>query len=92
MRKTKNLYESLREIEALARKKHGDITPGDCFLNLIKEIGELFTVSFLYELPFELFDVLAWGYSFFVNHEGETHEKFVEIFEGKIKEVKERMK
>ena len=90
--KTKNIYEELREIELLARKKFGDITPGDCYLYLIKEIGELFALSFLKDYPAELFDILAWGYSFYVNHDGATHEDFVEIFEEKINIVKERMR
>ena len=86
-----NVFNNLKEIEFLARKKFGDLDPNSAFTHFVKEIGEILTAKDLDQFVKELFDVLAMGYSVVIAH-GKTHNDFLELFSAKMQAVKERMK
>ena len=86
----RDLYEQLKEIETLARKKFGKLEPNSAFTQFIREIGEILTAEDLESFICELFDIFAFGYAVAMSH-GFTHETFISIIGDKIGTVKERM-
>lgn len=87
-----DIIDEIKEIDSLALKKHGKMSPDEYKQRLQDEIDELTKAFGSIEHAFELFDVIAFTYAYFVNGLGIPHKHFESLLLEKARIVKDRLK